>query len=459
MLFLKIPMAEIPKKRLAFPQKTLFLTLSLLLLLTPPILKTQEQGKMPLPFEYFQLSNGLHVILSEDHSLPLVSVVIGYNVGSINEQPGKTGIAYLLENLMFQGSRNVSRMQHISFINRIGGELSATTTQDKTLFYQRVPSNQLARVLWLESDRMRFLEISALKIEQIKEALIEEINQRKANDPYRESFLAFDQLLYPDFAYSHPVIGNETDIRNLTVEDVRDFYLTYYTPNNAVLCVAGNIDKRKTEGEIRKYFETLPKGKDIPPLPPIKTPSQKGVVKSLENVLASLPGFHLGYRIASPVSDDFYPLKIIEYILLQGEASRIYRRLLKREVIAVQLNGNIEKRGNLATLRMFVVNSNQLLLERSQRAIFSEINRLKSRIIQEKELRRAKNTFKMDYINHYATSLNKALFLTETFLSKQRLDDLPVELEKYLSINTYDILRTSKKYFTQESTLLNIKIR
>jgi zinc protease len=450
-------MAEILGKRIMFPLKTLFLMLSFLLLLTPLLLRTQE--KAPFPFEHFQLTNGLHVILSEDNSLPLVSIVIGYNVGSINEQPGKTGIAYLLENLMFQGSRDVRRMQHISFINRIGGELSATTTQDKTLFYQRVPSNQLARVLWLESDRMGFLEINASKVEQIKEVLIEEINQRKADDPYRESDLIFDQLLYPDFAYSHPVIGNETDIKDLTVEDVRNFYSTFYTPNNAVLCVVGNIDRKKTEEDIRKYFETLPKGKDIPSPPPVKNPTQKRVVESLEDILASLPGFYLGYRIASPVSDDFYPLKIIEYILFQGKASRLYRRLFKREVIAVELNGSIEIRKNLATLRMFVLNSNQLLVDRSQRAVFSEINRLNSRIMQEKELRRAKNMFKMDYIDHYSTSLNKALFLADAFLSKQSLDHLPGELEKYLSVTPYDILRTSKKYFAEKSIVLNIKIR
>jgi predicted Zn-dependent peptidase len=128
-------------------------------------------------------------------------------------------------------------------------------------------------------------------------------------------------------------------------------------------------------------------------------------------------------------------------------------------VIAIHLNGSIEKRKNLAALKIFVINSNQLLVERSQRAIFSEINRLHSRLIPEKEIMRAKNMFKMDYVNHYATSLNKALLLTETFLSKQRLDDLPEELEKYLSVSPYDIMRTSKKYLTQESILLNVKIK
>ncbi|UCC41311.1 MAG: insulinase family protein [Candidatus Aminicenantes bacterium] len=452
-------MAGILKKRFAVLRKTLFFALSLLFLLIPPAVRTQEQEKTFLPVTHFQLKNGLHVVLSEDYSFPLVSVVVGYNVGSINEQPGKTGIAYLLQNMMFQGSRNVSRMQHVSFINRVGGELSALTTQDKTLFYQRVPSNQLARVLWLESDRMKFLEINALKVEQIKEAIIEEIHQRKANDPYMESFLTFDQLLYLDPAYSHPVIGYETDIRNLTVEDVRDFYSTFYIPNNAVLCVVGNIDKKKTEVEIRKYFETLIKGEDILSLPPPKAPIKKRTAGPLQELLASAPGFHLGYRIASPMSDDFYPLKIIEYILLRGQTSLLYRRLFKREVIAIQLNGNIETRKNQATLRMFVINSNQLLVERSQKAIFSEINRLKSRLLPEKELRRAKNMFKIDYISQFATSLSKALFLNETFLSKRSLDGLSGELEKYLSVTPHDILRISKKYFTQENILLNIKIK
>lgn len=451
-------MAEILNKKL-IPKKMLkFIILFLLLHLTSPIAKTQEQ-KTPFPFTYFQLKNGLHVILAEDYSLPLVSVVIGYNVGSINEQLGKTGMAYLLENLMFQGSRNVSRMQHISFINRVGGELSATTTQDKTLFYQRVPSNQLSRVLWLESDRMKFLEISSSKVEQTKETITGEIRQRKSIDPYLGSLLAFDQLLYPDYAYNHPIIGNEDDIRNITVDDVRDFYSTYYTPNNAVLCVAGNIDKRETEIEIRKYFETLPKGEEIPPLPPSKPTPKTKVVITHEDSLASSPAFHLGYRLGSPNSDDFYSLKIIEYILLRGETSRLFKRLFKREVIAIHLNGRIEKIKNLAALKIFVINSNQLLVERSQRAIFSEINRIQTRVISDKEIMRAKNMFKIDYMNQYATSLKKALFLAETFLSKQNLNGLSEELEKYLSVSPYDIMRTSKKYFTQESILLNVKIK
>lgn len=440
-----------------FKNKLLVLGLYLFLLLGNFPAHGQDSQRLSLPIKQYKLENGLQVILSEDYSLPVVSVAVAYNVGSINEPPGKTGLAYLLENLMFQGSQNVGRMQHISFIRRTGGDLNATTTEDKTIFQQTVPSHQLALVLWLESDRMKSLKITAANVEQAKEALIEEIHQRKATEPYLESFLTFDRLLYPNLAYSHPVIGNEADVRNLTVEDVKDFYSTFYTPNNAVLSIAGDIDKRKTEENIRKYFHTIKKGEDIP-LPPSPKPSGKEATIIAKEFLAPLPGFHIGYRIASPYSQDFYPLKIIEYILLRGITSRLYKKLIKRTRIARSLSGSIEKRKELATFKIFVSSSNEIMAERSKRVIFSEINKLKSSLVSEKELRKAKNIFKMDYLNQYATSADKAVFLAETFLSKKSLDDLPDELENYLSVDHYILIRIMRRYFTNE-IVFDIKIK
>ena len=442
---------------LRFKNKLLILGLYLFLFLGNFPAHGQDKQRLSFPIKQYKLENGLQVILSEDYSLPVVSVAVAYNVGSINEPPGKTGLAYLLENLMFQGSQNVGRMQHISFIRRTGGDLNATTTEDKTIFQQTVPSHQLALVLWLESDRMKSLEITAANVEQAKEALIEEIHQRKATEPYLESFLTFDRLLYPNLAYSHPVIGNEADVRDLTVEDVKDFYSTFYTPNNAVLSIAGDIDKKKTEEDIRKYFHTIHKGKDIP-VPPSLKPSDKETTIIAKEFLAPLPGFHIGYRIASPYSQDFYPLKIIEYILLRGITSRLQKKLIKRIRIARSLSGSIEKRKELATFKIFVSSSNEIMAERSKRVIFSEINKLKSSLVSEKELRKAKNIFKMDYLNQYATSADKAVFLAEAFLSKKNLDDLPGELENYLSVDHYRLIRIMRRYFTNE-IVFDIKIK
>ncbi len=440
-----------------FKNKLLIFGLYLFLLLGNFPVHGQDKQRLFFPIKHYKLENGLQVILSEDYSLPVVSVAVAYNVGSINEPPGKTGLAYLLENLMFQGSQNIGRMQHISFIHRTGGDLNATTTEDKTIFQQTVPSHQLALVLWLESDRMKSLEITATNVEQAKEALIEEIHQRKATEPYLESFLTFDRLLYPNLAYSHPVIGNEADVRDLTVEDVKGFYSTFYTPNNAVLSIAGDIDKRKTEEDIRKYFYTIQKGKDILPSPSPQLSDKEAAIITKE-FLAPLPGFHIGYRIASPYSQDFHSLKIIEYILLRGITSRLYKKLIKRTRIARTLTGSIEKRKELATFKIFVSSSNEIMAERSKRVIFSEINKLKLSLVSEKELKKAKNIFKMDYLNQYATSADKAVFLAEAFLSKKSLDDLPDELRNYLSVDHYNIIRIMRRYFTNE-IVFDIKIK
>lgn len=445
------------RKSLKFRKKLLILSLFLSLLAGNFSSLSQEKKELSFPVTQFKLKNGLQVILTEDYSLPLVSIVVGYNVGSIHEPPGKTGLAYLLQNLMFHGSENVGRMQHISLIDKVGGILNATTTEDKTIFQQTVPSNQLVRVLWLESDRMNSLNIDTLDVEQVKEVLINEIQRRKEANPYFDSSLVFDQLLYPDPAYSHPVIGNEADLRDLTVEDIKNFYQTFYRPNNAVISIAGNIDKRKAEREIRKYFESIPRGKDIPSVTPPKPLEKKTVIKTFEDSLAPSPGFHLGYQLASPLSDEFYPLKIIEYILLRGKTSQLYGRLIMKERTAYSLSGGIEKRKELARLKILVTCTSSMM-ETNEKAIFSELNRIRSNLLPEKELKKAKNLFKMDYLHQFETSLDKALSLAETYLAKERIDDPSDELDKYLAVTPYVIIRAASRYLSQ-GIILNIRLK
>ncbi|MFP4082714.1 MAG: M16 family metallopeptidase [Candidatus Aminicenantes bacterium] len=439
--------------------KKRFFCICLVLILWWAPASSQQQNELPFHIDQHKLENGLQVILSEDFSLPLVSVAVAYHVGSINEEPGKAGIAYLLENLMFQGSENVGRMQHISFIHRIGGELNAVTTEDKTIFYQTVPSNQLALVLWLESDRMNSLEISASNVERVRDSLIEEIQYRKEADPYLESSVSFDQLLFPDFAHSHPVFGSVHDLRDITVEEVKDFYSTYYRPNNAVLCITGDIKKRKALQLVRKYFATIPEGDDIDPVPEKSFPEEKSVVRTRQETLASLPAFFLGYRIASPFSDDYYPLRIIEYILLRGKTSRLYKRLIKKDRTAFGLGGGIDSRRELAAFKIFTICNNDIMVERSKKAVLSEINKLKTSLISEEELRKSKNMFKMDYINQYATYMDRAVFLAQTYLAQNNPDDFPQDLQKYLKVTPPEIIGIMNRYFTQKNILLNVKTK
>ncbi|MGB8952809.1 MAG: pitrilysin family protein [Candidatus Aminicenantales bacterium] len=419
-----------------------------------------SQRRPQYPVTHYTLKNGLQVILAEDYSFPIVSVVVTYRVGSMDEVPGKTGLSYLMENLMFQGSANVSPMQHFHYINRIGGELNASTSEDRTVFQQTVPSNQLALVLWLESDRMRFLEIDEMKVDQIKNMLLEDLRQRRDNNPYLESFFLFDQFFFSDFAHGHPFLGNTVDIRNLTVEDVRNFYSSFYVPNNTVLCIVGNFNKVKANELVAKYFETIPKGKEVTFATEPFAPAKKALQKDMENSLTPSPAFHLGFRIAPPQSSDFYTVTILDYLLLRGQTSRLPKRLYKKEKIAIQLSGGIEKRRDRALYRIFATCNNQFMVNQCQEAIFSELEKLKTTFISETELTKAKNMFKQDHLRKLSTTLDKALYLTEIFLTHENVEDPQRELDEYLAVTPTDVVAIANRYFLQKnSVILNVKIK
>jgi len=307
---------------------------------------------------------------------------------------------------------------------------------------------------------MKHLEIKESNVERVKDSLIEETLHRKTTDPYLESSFAFDRLIYPNFAYSHPVIGNREDIREITIEDIKNFYSTYYVPNNAVLCVVGNIKRKRAEELIRKYFESIPMGKEIPSPPLFESGKKQPVTESLEDTIAPLPGFHLGYRIVPRHPGDFYSLSILEYVLLRGKSSRLHKRLYVRERIVFDYSGALEKRKDFAAFKLFVLCNNEIMVERTLRAILSEINRLKSTHLSEKEITKSKNMFKMDYIRQYATFLERALFLTDTFLANGTMDRLPSELNRYLKVSAIELIGVANRYFTSENRiLLNIKIK
>jgi zinc protease len=433
-----------------------FLFIALALLVHLASTEGQSTDEFLFPIRQYVLKNGLRVILSEDHSLPIVSVVMAYKVGSIHEKPGKTGLAHLLENLMFQGSRNVGQMQHYTFIQKIGGVLNAITTNDKTIFYQTVPSNQLALVLWLESDRMKSLNISPANVENIKNQIIEDIELQKESDPFLENSWDFDQLLFPGFSYSHPILGEISDIRGITIEDVRIFFESYFTPNNAVLSIAGDFNEEDVLSLIQKYFASIPVGIDPPELE-LEIPSKiEPVTLTRRNPMASSPGFYLGYQLAPRYSEDHYRLTITEYVLMKGRTSRMYKRLINKEKTAIYMSGGIETRKDQSVLKLFVRSNNEIMNERSQRAVFAEINKIKTTFVSDEELHKTKNLFKMDYIKQFKTILDKAVFLAEELLDRGDCMQWMGELDRYLSVSHYNVSRVANIYLKEDRILINI---
>jgi len=415
---------------------------------------------LDFPLRSYELKNGLRVILAPDDSLPLVSVIVGYGVGPVREQAGKSGLAYLMENLMFQGSENVSPMQHINYIQRIGGEFNADTSFDKTYFYETVPSNQLALALWLESDRMGSLRITGSSVERAKETLRAEHRQRRINEPYLESFFQFDRLLFPDFVYGHPLIGTEEDIDAITEEDVRNFYSSYYVPNNAVLCLSGSIDVPRAMELVARYFESIPKGNDIPLPPPLKPVPDARQDMILQDSLAPSPAFHVGYRIGRVQAEDHYNLKILEAILIRGQSSRLFKRMVKRDRVSIYLNGGLEQRGDQVAFKFFAISNNAVLSGLARKAFASEISKLKTSLVSEDEMQKAKTLLKRDYLNRLSTALEKGLFLTERLLDGKDLDHLGNDLKKYMSVTPLTVISLINRLFIPKNTItLDVEVK
>jgi zinc protease len=216
-----------------------------------------------IKYKEYELDNGLRVILSEDKSVPIVAVDVWYHVGSGYEEKGRSGFAHLFEHMMFQGSENVAKREHSNFVQRAGGNNNGSTTEDRTNYYEVMPANRLNLALWLEADRMRSLAITTENFENQRDVVKEERKQRVDNQPYGAAFLTSDTLSYDFEPYSHTVIGKMVDLDAAEVGDVKAFFDKYYSPNNAVLVVVGDINIKKTMKMVEEYFGDIPRGADV----------------------------------------------------------------------------------------------------------------------------------------------------------------------------------------------------
>ncbi len=433
--------------------------LSLAFLVSPALPASGRQdvvvpASFPFSFESYRLKNGLRVVLSEDTRLPLVTVAVGYGAGTLREKPGQEGIAYLLENLMFQGSENVSPLQHVGYIQKVGGELNATTAPDKALFYETLPSNQLSLALWLESDRMKSLAITPASIERTRSELVKEHQDRLASDPYLESFSQFDMLLYPDRLYGHPLIGAGPEMMGLAEADILDFHRTYYVPNNAVLCVVGNIDPARTRELVARYFETVPPGTDIPPLPRPEFKRQSDALVQYARVPDGSAGFHIGFRFFPLQSGDMDSLRIMEYLLLEGGTSRLRNRLLRRDLTARYLTGSLDERQGVAALKVFCLATNAIMVERSEKALLSEMDRLKVNPVSQDELNKAKRRYMTDYLDRLSTNLGKALFLVDATFTGTDPGAIGEGLAGPLRVTPQSVAAFASKYFTPQNRVV-----
>src|ERR687893_3020789 len=294
---------------------------------------------MRLPIDTYFLPNGLRVTLSEDHTAPIVAVNLWYHVGSANERPGRTGFAHLFEHMLFQGSENVGTNEHFELVQRAGGTLNGSTWLDRTNYFETVPSNQLAIALWLEADRMGRL-LPAMTQEKLNNQRDVVKNERRwsvDNQPYGTWWERLPALCFPaEHPFHHSLIGSFEDLDAASVEDVSEFFATYYTPDNAVLSIAGDFDPDEARRLVQEYFGPIPRGRGKPPLPDMSLPPTFGAPRREvvpDDVM--LPRLFLAFRSPAFGTADYYAASVCAAVLGMRKGSRLHRALVReREVCA-----------------------------------------------------------------------------------------------------------------------------
>jgi zinc protease len=297
---------------------------------------------MRIPVETFHLDNGLFVTLSEDHTAPIVAVNLWYHVGSANEKAGRTGFAHLFEHMLFQGSAHVGSNEHFELIQRAGGTLNGSTWLERTNYFETVPSNELALALWLEADRMGGLlpAMTQEKLDTQRDVVKNERRWSVDNQPYGTMLEKMQELVFPaSHPFQHSLIGSMDDLSAASLDDVAQFFATYYTPDNAVLSIAGDFDSPETRKLVAEYFGPIPKGKGKPPLAPMNLPAVFGERRReivYDNV--SLPRLFMAFR--SPVfgSEEYYAASITSAVLGLRRGSRLHRSLVRERQVAADVS-------------------------------------------------------------------------------------------------------------------------
>jgi predicted Zn-dependent peptidase len=293
---------------------------------------------MRIPIDQYELPNGLRVTLSEDHTAPIVAVNLWYHVGSANERPGRTGFAHLFEHMLFQGSEHVASNEHFEIVQRAGGTLNGSTWLDRTNYFETVPSNHLATALWLEADRMGFLlpAMTQQKLDTQRDVVKNERRWSIDNQPYGTWWERLPALAFPpEHPFHHSLIGSMEDLSEASLADIEAFFATYYTPDNAVLSIAGDFDPAEARAHVERFFGPIPRGRGRPPLPPMAVPEHFGGWRR-ETVpdTVALPRLFLALR--SPVfgSDEYYAASTLGAVLGMGKASRLQQRLVREREVA-----------------------------------------------------------------------------------------------------------------------------
>ncbi|MCU0348100.1 MAG: insulinase family protein [Saprospiraceae bacterium] len=406
-----------------------------------------------IQFMEYDLPNGLHVILHEDHSTPIVAVSVLYHVGSKNEKPDRTGFAHFFEHLLFEGSANIARGEFDDYIQKAGGTNNANTSWDRTFYYEVLPSNQLGLGLWLESERMLHAKVENVGIETQRQVVKEERRQRIDNQPYGSVVEQSMKRAYRNHPYKWPIIGYMEHLDAAQEADYKQFYADYYVPNNATLSIAGDIKIDEAKTLVNQYFGSIPKGKD-PYRPNIVEPALGGEVRDTIFDNVQLPAVIQTYRIPAQGTPDFYAVTMLSQLLSQGESSRLHKALVDQQQKALFVGNfpiSMEDPGVSIAFGICNAGVDPKDVEASMDA---EVARVQSELIPENEFQKLRNQVENDFISTNSTvqGIAESLANYHTYFGEANL--INTEIERYMKVTREDIQRVAKKYLTKDNRVV-----
>ena len=407
-----------------------------------------------LQYSMTVLPNGLKVILSEDHSTPIVHVAVWYHVGSKNEREGRTGFAHLFEHMMFKGSKNVEPEAHTSIVASVGGRSNAYTTEDETVFWETLPAHYVPLALWLEADRMATLRIDEAVFRREREVVKEERRMRIENQPYgRLTEIIYDHA-FTTHPYKHPTIGSMADLEAASIADVRAFHETFYVPENATLTIVGDFDSDQVMQLVRQYFGRVPKARQPVPRDIPKEPQQTKERRAVVEEAWPLPAVVVAYHVTYDGHPDSYPLHITSKILSDGESARIPRELVYKKRLALTAfgSGNITEHPNLF-YAVALVQPGQTP-QAAEQALIAEFEKLKQEPVTDAELQRAQNQWARDYIIGRETNEDKARHLAHAAVIHNDITTADGEFDIFMRMTVADVQRVARSYFNENNRVV-----